>query len=307
MAIIVNLGENLSIKLHRGLIVDPNLNLDVFEVTELVSNAITPVFKELAYTEACRILFSILDNPKVGLTNENGGILLRAAQQLWEDRNPTKNRNQFDHDPYRFSITFGKVNEKLLAYPYYLEDRYFPVLDSVEVNGEKLFLDYSYENQTDYIPEGLSKEAYYQRREDWLELSGEAGTLGHLPHWSVQDSLDIFAPLWANLDIDKVNSLGDSQTRLITRVRDFYLTNLFFKDIENPERIWSELPSLLTKVHRAVEKFLEDNPLPPELLPVALTTDLLLTDVSELPGYIVDEEFFAPLEKEFTNIAQKVH
>lgn len=290
----------MSIKLHNGLIVNKALDIDIFAITKLVRDAITPVFNKLAYAEACEILFRILDNPKIVSTQEGfkDQILLTAAEDYWNQLNPTKNRSRFDHDPYRFNIVFGKAGQSILAYPYLLKPAYLEALEEIEVGGVKLFLEYSYENQTDHIPKGVTKKQYKKRLKDWESLENAEGTFGSLPHWTLPNSLDIFGTLWmSDFDFAEINSLCDPRKRLIAIIQSFYYNSLFRGIPEEVRRV-SELYKLIVNVSRITKEFLATRPIPERILPHALTADMLSTEVSKLPPYVVDEEFFAPLEKQ---------
>ncbi|MFD9604700.1 hypothetical protein [Streptomyces sp. NPDC059970] len=188
----------MSIKLYDGLRMTAHAP-DLFELTRMTSKRMREVFRELAVPIIARNVARVVDDAEARERDMGGRLhdyLIYRARKLWIDEQAGLDHRLAFHDPLRFSIVFGEVDDdhstRRLAYPFAGKHAYTDALMGLEADGRPIFVDYHYQNQTDQ-PEEIRDEEWKRRRDDWGRLltaddRGTDGTFGHLPGWQLPDS-----------------------------------------------------------------------------------------------------------------------
>ncbi|MGW6606063.1 hypothetical protein [Streptomyces sp. NPDC055036] len=190
----------MSAKLYDGLRLTAHAP-DLFELTRVISKRMREVFRELAVPIIARNVARVVDDAEVRERDMGGPLhnyLPYRARKLWLDEQTGLDERMTFHDPLRFSIVFGEVDDEWgahrLAYPFAGNRAYTDVLMALETDGHPIFVDYHYQNQTDR-PAKVSESEWRCRRDDWnslldVEDPETDGTFGHLPGWQLPDSIE---------------------------------------------------------------------------------------------------------------------
>ncbi|MFF8917479.1 hypothetical protein ACF08M_30265 [Streptomyces sp. NPDC015032] len=190
----------MSTKLYDGLRLTAHAP-DLFDLTRMVSQRMHEVFRELAVPIIAKNVARVVDDAEVRERDMGGPLhdyLVYRARRLWLDEQAGLDDRTTFHDPLRFSIVFGQVDDergaRRLAYPFAGRHQYTEALMALEADGRPLFVDYHYQDQADR-PEEIQKSEWKRRREDWdLLLDAEDpetdGTFGHLPGWQLPGSIE---------------------------------------------------------------------------------------------------------------------
>ncbi|MFE7118529.1 hypothetical protein ACFU99_24240 [Streptomyces sp. NPDC057654] len=190
----------MSAKLYDGLRLTAHAP-DLFQLTRVISTRMRAVFRELAVPVIARNVARVVDDAEVRERDMCGSLhnyLVHRARKLWLDEQAGLDGRVPFHDPLRFSIVFGQIDDKYgtrrLAYPLAGNRAYTDVLMTLEADGRPLFVDYHYQNQADR-PDEIHAREWKRRRDDWSRLLDADdretdGTLGHLPGWQLPDSIE---------------------------------------------------------------------------------------------------------------------
>jgi hypothetical protein len=190
----------MSTKLYDGLRLTAHAP-DLFELTRMISKRMREVFRELAVPIIARNVARVVDNDEVRERDMGGPLhnyLVYRARKLWLDEQAGLDDRMTFHDPLRFSIVFGQVDDdygtRRLAYSFPGSRAYTDALLVLEADGHPVFVDYHYQNQADR-PAEVSDDEWTHRRDDWNRLLDADdretdGTLGHLPGWQLPDSIE---------------------------------------------------------------------------------------------------------------------
>ncbi|MFD4475954.1 hypothetical protein ACFWPU_07545 [Streptomyces sp. NPDC058471] len=190
----------MSAKLYDGLRLTAHAP-DLFELTRVISKRMREVFRELAVPVIARNVARVVDDTEVRERDMGGPLhnyTVYRARKLWLDEQAGLDDRMTFHDPLRFSIIFGQVDDdygtRRLAYPFAGNRAYTDALMALEANGRPLFIDYHYQNQADR-PDEIRKDEWKRRHDDWNHLLDADdretdGTFGHLPAWQLPDSID---------------------------------------------------------------------------------------------------------------------
>ncbi|MFK0154113.1 hypothetical protein ACIQVK_18830 [Streptomyces sp. NPDC090493] len=190
----------MSTKLHHGLRLTAHAP-DLFELTRVISQRMREVFRVLAVPVIARNVARVVDEAEVRERDMGGPLhnyLVYRARKLWLDEQAGLGDRTTFHDPLRFSIVFGQVDDdygaRRLAYPFAGNRVYTDALLALEADDRPFFVDYHYQNQADR-PKEIREDEWKRRRDDWnrlLEADDREtdGTLGHLPGWQLPDSIE---------------------------------------------------------------------------------------------------------------------
>ncbi|MFD8609494.1 hypothetical protein [Streptomyces sp. NPDC059631] len=190
----------MSVKLYDGLLLTAHAP-DLFELTRVISRRMREVFRELAVPITARNIARVLDDTEVREREMGGPLhnyLVYRARKLWLDEQAGLDDRMSFHDPLRFGIFFGQVDDdhgrRRLAYPFAGNRAYTDALKTLEANGRPLFVAYPYQNQAGR-PAEICVEEWKRRHEDWNRLLDSDdretdGTFGHLPGWQLPDSIE---------------------------------------------------------------------------------------------------------------------
>ncbi|MDX3020021.1 hypothetical protein [Streptomyces acidiscabies] len=190
----------MSIKLYDGLRLTTHAP-GLFELTRVISKRMREVFHELAVPVIARNVARVVDDAEVRERDMGGPLhnyLVHRARRLWLDEQAGSDDRMTFHDPLRFSIVFGRVDDeqgtRRLAYPFAGNRAYTDALLALEADGHPIFVDYHYQNQADR-PAEVPDDEWKRRRDDWNSLlDAEApdtdGTFEHLPGWQLSDSIE---------------------------------------------------------------------------------------------------------------------
>ncbi|WP_405777771.1 MULTISPECIES: transposase [unclassified Streptomyces] len=190
----------MSTKLYDGLRLTAHAP-DLFELTRMISKRMREVFRELAVPIIARNVARVVDNDEVRERDMGGPLhnyLVYRARKLWLDEQAGLDDRMTFHDPLRFSIVFGQVDDdygtRRLAYSFPGSRAYTDALLALEADGHPIFVDYHYQNQADR-PAEVSDDEWTHRRDNWNRLLDADdretdGTLGHLPGWHLPDSIE---------------------------------------------------------------------------------------------------------------------
>lgn len=190
----------MSVKLYDGLRLTAHAP-DLFELTRVISKRMREVFRELAVPIIARNVARVVDNAEVRERDMGGPLhnyLVYRARKLWLDEQAGLDDRMTFHDPLRFSIVFGQVDDEWgthrLAYPFAGNRAYTDALLALEADGHPIFVDYHYQNQADR-PAEVSDDEWTHRRDDWNSLLDAEdpetdGTFEHLPGWQLSDSIE---------------------------------------------------------------------------------------------------------------------
>ncbi|MFC8125459.1 hypothetical protein [Streptomyces sp. NPDC057302] len=190
----------MSTKLYDGLRLTAHAP-GLFELTRVISKRMREVFRELAVPIIARNVARVVDDAEIrerGMGGPLHNYLVYRARKLWLDEQAGLDDRMTFHDPLRFSIVFGQVDDEYgtrrLAYPFAGNRAYTDALMALEANGRPLFIDYHYQNQAER-PDEIRKDEWKRRHDDWNHLldaddRDTDGTFGHLPAWQLPDSID---------------------------------------------------------------------------------------------------------------------
>lgn len=299
----------MSTKLYNGLRLNDSAP-DLFTVTKLVSQRMRTVFQDLATAVIAEHVARIVDSQTIRdeiLADEQTSALSleSAAAKRWLTEQRELNPVTTFHDPLRFNIVFGEglprdeQPARRLAYVFAGRPEYMQaLLKDLTFEGEPLFLDYHYQNQTDE-PEDIPEDEWEQRRIDWdFATSSEDdetdGTFGHLPGWALPDTIAGVFGSWLfwkgedGIDLDAHQTQRQRFTRAVKAAA--------WKRIWDPEAVdedsrhstairlsmdLSESLSFVLSKHEEWALEVQPDPLPP-----------LRTRVAELPDvYVPPTEF----------------
>ncbi|MFJ9901195.1 hypothetical protein ACIQPR_48650 [Streptomyces sp. NPDC091280] len=283
----------MSIKLYDGLRLTAHAP-DLFELTRVISKRMREVFSELAVPVIARNVARVVDDTEVRERDIGGHLhkyTVYRARKLWLDEQTGLDDHITIHDPLRFSIVFGQVDDghgaRRLAHPFAGNRAYTDALMALEADRQPLFVDYHYQNQGDRPPE-IPRDDWKRRRDDWnrlLEADDREtdGTLGHLPGWQLPNSIDGVFDAVLHGDTDTTIDLNDHCTiehrmrralnRAVTRSLDLDEVNAISRVLIGNRRI-----------RRAISQYLdtpEGKALPPPV-PLPGVRELDVT-MSELP------------------------
>ncbi|MGW5928827.1 hypothetical protein ACWF2L_21640, partial [Streptomyces anulatus] len=190
----------MSVKLYGGLRLTAHAP-DLFELTRVISKRMREVFRELAVPIIARNIARVVDDAEIRERDMGGPLhnyLVHRARKLWLDEQAGLDDRMTFHDPLRFSIVFGQVDDEWgthrLAYSFARNRAYTDALMALEANGRPLFVSFHYQNQADR-PGGIRVKERKRRHDHWNHLLGSDdretdGTFGHLPGWQLPDSID---------------------------------------------------------------------------------------------------------------------
>ncbi|MGW3974247.1 hypothetical protein ACWEFD_33760 [Streptomyces ardesiacus] len=190
----------MSTQLYAGLRLTAQAP-DLFELTRVISKRMREVFRELAVPVTARNVARVIDDAEVRERDMGGPLhnyLVYRARKLWLDEQAGLDDRMTFHDPLRFSIVFGQVDDaygtRRLAYPCAGNRAYTDALIALEADGRPLFVDYHYQTQSDR-PKEIRKDEWQRRRNDWNRLFDSDdretdGTFGHLPGWQLPGSIE---------------------------------------------------------------------------------------------------------------------
>lgn len=198
----------MSTKLYNGLRLTDHAP-DIYTVTQLVAQCAREVFQQLAAEIIAELVADIVDAQQLRddiLAAEKSvpESLYTAAEKRWLDQQQKLNPHTTFHDPLRFNIVFGEVavepTPRRLAYVFAGRGEYLEALKNLTYQGEPVFVDYHFQNQSDR-PAGITKLEWKQRRTDWDSVTTTSdpetnGTFGHLPGWSLPDTIRGVFGMW---------------------------------------------------------------------------------------------------------------
>ncbi|MFB7594637.1 hypothetical protein [Streptomyces sp. NPDC056160] len=283
----------MSAKLYDGLRLTAHAP-DLFELTRVISKRMREVFRELAVPIIARNVARVVDDAEVREREMGGPLhnyLVYRARKLWLDEQAGLDDRMTFHDPLRFSIVFGQVDDdhgtRRLAYPFAGNRAYTDALMTLEANGRLLFVAYPYQNQAGR-PAEIRVEEWKRRHEDWNRLLDSDdretdGTFGHLPGWQLPDSIEgVFDAVLlgykdATIDLNAHCTIEHRMRRALNRAVTLDL------DLDEVNGI-SRVLTRNRRIERAIELYLSTPGgaamLRPEPLPDARDLDIA---VSELP------------------------
>ncbi|MFF8902525.1 hypothetical protein ACF082_34210 [Streptomyces lydicus] len=283
----------MSAKLYDGLRLTAHAP-DLFELTRVISKCMREVFRELAVPIIARNVARVVDNAEVRERDMGGPLhnyLVYRARMLWLDEQAGLDDRMTFHDPLRFSIVFGQVDDdcgtRRLAYPFAGSRAYADALMTLEADGRPFFVDYHYQNQADR-PKEIRKDEWKRRRDDWNRLLDADdretdGTFGHLPGWRLPDSIEgVFDAVllgYKDTTID-LNAHCTIEHRMRRALNRAVVLDLDLGEINGINRVLTRN----RRIERAIELYLGTADgaamLRPEPLPDARGLDIA---VSELP------------------------
>lgn len=283
----------MSVKLYDGLRLTAHAP-DLFELTRVISKRMREVFRELAVPIIARNVARVVDDTEVRERDMGGPLhnyLVYRARKLWLEAQAGLDDRMTFHDPLRFSIVFGRVDDdcgtRRLAYPFAGNRTYVDALMALEADGRPFFVDYHYQNQADR-PKEIRKAEWKRRRDDWNRLLDADdretdGTFGHLPGWQLPDSIEgVFDAVLlgykdTTIDLNVHCAVEDRLRRALNRAVVLYL------DLDEVNGI-SRVLTRNRRIERAIELYLSTADgaakLRPEPLPDARDLDIA---ISELP------------------------
>ncbi|WP_434598135.1 hypothetical protein [Streptomyces sp. A5-4] len=283
----------MSARLYDGLRLTAHAP-DLFELTRVISKHMREVFRELAVPIIARNVARVVDDAEVRERDMGGPLhnyLVYRARKLWLDEQAGLDDRITFHDPLRFSIVFGQVDDdygtRRLAYPFAGNRAYTDELMALEANGRPFFVDYHYQNQADR-PKEIRKDEWKRRRDDWNHLLDADdretdGTFGHLPGWQLPDSIEgVFDAVLlgydgTDVDLDVHCAVEDRMRRALNRA---VVLDLDLDEVNGISRVLTRN----RRIERAIELYLSTAggaAIPrPALLPDARHLDIT---VSELP------------------------
>ncbi|WP_371793028.1 hypothetical protein OG285_32370 [Streptomyces sp. NBC_01471] len=280
-------------KLYDGLRLTAHAP-DLFELTRAISKRMREVFRELAVPIIARNVARVVDDAEVRERDMGGPLhnyLVHRARKLWLDEQAGLDDRMTFHDPLRFSIVFGEVDDewgtRRLVYPFAANRAYTDALMALEANGQPLFVNYHYQTQTDQ-PGGIHVKEWKRRHDDWNHLLDADdretdGTFGHLPGWHLPDSIDgvfdgaLLGYDGTDVDLDLHCAVEDRMRRALNRA---VLLALGLDEINGISRVLTRN----RRIERAIELYLrtaDGAAMPrPALLPDARDLDIA---ISRLP------------------------
>lgn len=190
----------MSIKLYDGLRLTEHAP-GLFELTRVIAKRMREVFRVLAVPVIAKNIARVVDDTEVRERDMGGPLhnyTVYRARKLWLDEQAGLDDRMTFHDPLRFSIVFGQVDDdygtRRLAYSFAGNRAYTDALMALEADGRPFFVDYHYQNQADR-PKEIRKDEWKRRRDDWNRLLDADDretddTLGHLPGWQLPDSIE---------------------------------------------------------------------------------------------------------------------
>lgn len=283
----------MSARLYDGLRLTAHAP-DPFELTRVISKRMREVFRELAVPIIARNVARVVDDAEVRERDMGGPLhnyLVYQARKLWLDEQAGLDNRVTFHDPLRFSIVFGQVDDdygtRRLAYPFAGNRAYADALMALEADGQPFFVDYHYQNQADR-PKEVRKDEWKRRHDDWNHLLDADDretddTFGHLPGWQLPDSIDgVFDAVLlgydgTDVDLDVHCAVEDRMRRALNRAVVLDL------DLDKGNGI-SRVLTRNRRIERAIELYLSTAggaAMPrPALLPAAKDLDIA---ISKLP------------------------
>ncbi|MEU9167780.1 hypothetical protein AB0D34_08295 [Streptomyces sp. NPDC048420] len=283
----------MSVKLYDGLRLTAHAP-DLFELTRLISKRMREVFRELAVPIIARNIVRVVDDTEVRERDMGGPLhnyLVYRARKLWLDEQSGLDDRMTFHDPLRFSIVFGQVDDgygtRRLAYPFAGNRAYADTLLALEADGHPVFADYHYQDQADR-PKEIRKDEWKRRRDDWNYLLDADdretdGTFGHLPGWQLPDSIEgVFDAVLlgykdTTIDLNAHRTIEHRMRRALNRAVTLDL------DLDGANGI-NRLLTRNQRIERAISQFLdtaEGKAMPrPAPMPGARELDVM---ISELP------------------------
>ncbi|MGW4104788.1 hypothetical protein [Streptomyces sp. NPDC004976] len=283
----------MSTKLYDGLRLTTHAP-DLFELTRVISKRMREVFRELAVPVIARNLARVVDDTEVRERDMGGPLhnyTVYRARKLWLDEQAGLDDRMTFHDPLRFSIVFGQVDDdygtRRLAYPFAGNRAYTDALLALEADGRPFFVNYHYQNQADR-PKEFRKDEWKRRRDDWNRLLDADdretdGTLGHLPGWQLPDSIEgVFDAVllgYKDTTID-LNAHCTIEHRMRRALNRAVTLDLDLDEVNGISRVLTRN----RRIERAIDLYLSTTAgaamLRPEPLPDARDLDIA---VSELP------------------------
>lgn len=283
----------MSARLYDGLRLTAHAP-DLFELTRVISKRMREVFRELAVPIIARNVARVVDDAEVRERDMGGPLhnyLVYRARKLWLDEQAGLDDRMTFHDPLRFSIVFGEVDDEWgthrLAYPFDGNRTYTDALLALETDGHPIFVDYHYQNQAER-PAEVSDDEWTHRRDDWNRLLDADdretdGTFGHLPGWQLPDSIEgVFdAVLLGHKDtVIDLNAHCTIEHRMRLALNRAVTLDLDLDEVNSISRVLTRN----RRIVRAIELYLGTADgaamLRPEPLPDARDLDIA---VSELP------------------------
>lgn len=283
----------MSARLYDGLRLTAHAP-DLFELTRVISKRMREVFRELAVPVIARNVARVVDDAEVRERDTDGPLhnyLVYRSRKLWLDEQAGLDNRVTFHDPLRFSIVFGQVDDDhgtcRLAYPFAGNRAYTDELMALQTDGRSLFDDYHYQNQADR-PKEIRKDEWKRRRDDWNRLLDADdretdGTFGHLPGWQLPDSIEgVFDSVLlgykdTTIDLNAHCTIEHRMRRALSRT---VVLDLDLDDVNGTSRVLTRN----RRIERAIELYLstaDGTAMPrPALLPDARDLDIA---VSELP------------------------
>lgn len=255
----------MSARLYGGLRLTAHAP-DLFELTRVISKRMREVFRELAVPIIARNVARVVDYVEVRERDMGGPLhdrLVYRARKLWLDEQAGLDNRVTFHDPLRFSVVFGQVDDdygtRRLVYPFAGNRAYADALMALEADGRPLFADYHYQDQADR-PNEVRKDEWKRRRDDWNRLlkvrdRETDGTFGHLPGWQLPDSIEsVFDAVLlghkdTTIDLNAHCTVEGRMRRALTRA---VVCDLDLDEVNNISRVLTRN----RRIERAIEIYL---------------------------------------------------
>lgn len=255
----------MSARLYGGLRLTAHAP-DLFELTRMISKRMREVFRELAVPIIARNVARVVDDAEVRERDMGGPLnnyLVYRARKLWLDEQAGLDSRVTFHDPLRFSIVFGRVDDdygtRRLAYPFAGNRAYTDALMALEADGRPLFVDYHYQNQADR-PKEIRKDEWKRRRDDWNRLLDADdretdGTFRYVPGWQLPDSIEgVFNAVLlgydgTDIDLDVHCAVEDRMRRALNRA---VVLDLDLDEVNGISRVLTRN----RRIERAIELYL---------------------------------------------------
>lgn len=241
----------MSTKLYDGLRLIGEQ--DVFDTMKTITPLIEEEYQKLAKKLVANEITNLIDNPPT--TPPKYDMIFIEAQDKWEEDQKNYGDNHTLNDPLRFTIAFGKIGKKILAYPYYTQQEYGDILKNTG-----LFEEYGYWNNYDK-PKNISEKEWEERAKDWDNLLNEKGTLGNLLLWKL-DSKQPFLSVLLSEDktLESINNTKRYENILHKEILKHLLEPLKLYSKEKREETITPqyIYSTIRKAQELAKKFLEE-------------------------------------------------
>lgn len=240
----------MSTKLYDGLKLVGDQ--DIFDTMKIITPLIEEEYEKLAKKLVTNEIINLTDNPPT--TPPTHDLIFIEAQDKWEETQQCYGDNHTLNDPLRFTIAFGKINEKILAYPYYTKQEYGLILENTG-----LFEEYGYWNNHDK-PKNISEKKWEERAKDWSNLLNKKGTLGNLLLWKL-DSKQPFLSVLLSEDktLETINNTERYERILQNEILKHLLEPLKIYSKEEQEKtVTQNIYSTYKKAQYLAKKFLEE-------------------------------------------------